>query len=422
MAQIDPLLKQMVQCKASDLHLCCGVPPIMRQYGKIKPVNDKPNTQEFLQTALQEVMPEHNYQEFCENGDTDFGYELPGCGRFRANAYMDRNGIGCVFRVIPEKIMTAEDLKLPESVTNLCYLSKGLVLVTGPTGSGKSTTLAALIDLVNRNRQDHVITIEDPIEFVYRNQRCLINQREVNTHTRSFKTALRAALREDPDVILVGELRDLESIEIALETAETGHLVFATLHTNTAAATIDRLIDQFPANQQPQIRMMLSSTLKGVIAQVLLPRIDGNGMVAAFEILIVNQAVTTNIREGKTYQIDMAISTGKRHGMRSLSESLIELINHKVITVDDAYMAATDKENFMRELERLGVRFNPATLGMKIGKPSELQTFSSSKNLPAMNSRIPPHPKAFSPSAISATSAKPNVKPNNDPNIPNSKI
>ncbi len=377
MHKIDNLLQQMLSLGASDLHLCCGAPVVMRIYSKIKIFPDKIFSGDQISSMLQEIMPERNYQEFSENGDTDFAYEMPSIGRLRVNVFMDRNGIGSVFRIIPNHIMTVEELKLPDSVIQLCYFSKGLVLVTGPTGSGKSTTLAAMIDFINRNRQDHIVTIEDPIEFVHKNQRCLINQREVKVHTKNFKSALRAALREDPDVILVGELRDLETIEIALETAETGHLVFGTLHTTTAAATVDRLIDQFPANQQGQIRMMLASTLKGVISQVLLPTMDGTGMIAALEILIVNQAISANIREGKTYQIDMAISTGKRHGMKTLNESLLELASKKVVSAEEAYLAALDKESFMRELERLGLRLSLSQVN-KVSRSNEFPISPSS--------------------------------------------
>lgn len=428
MAQIDNLLKQLVAVKASDLHLCCGVPPLMRMYGKMKIIPDQPiHTHQTLEALLQEIMPPRNYQEFSENGDTDFGYEIVGVARFRVNIFMDRNGIAAVFRVIPDKIMTVEDLKLPEAIVNLCHLSKGLVLVTGPTGSGKSTTLAALIDYVNRIRDDHIITIEDPIEFVYKNQRCLVNQREVQVHTRSFKSALRAALREDPDVILVGELRDLETTEMAIETAETGHLVFGTLHTNTAASTVDRLIDQFPTNQQAQIRMMLSASLKAVISQVLLPRQDGSGMVAAMEILIVNQAISANIREGKTYQIDMVIGTSKRIGMKSLNESLTELVLQKTISVEDAYIASVDKDTFARELERLAIRFNPAqlntpkitrggdaTLGRleSANRPSEQSSASRASALPGMALKLP----GSSKSLFTAPSTP--IKPSNMPITP----
>ena len=268
---IDGMFRRMTELGASDLHLSSSMPPLIRKDGEMQPLH--PNapvlTPAMLARLLFEITPPHNRAEFDARHDTDFAYEIAGLARFRANIFMDRQGIGAVFRVIPANIMTAEQLGLSQHVLNLCHLKKGLVLVTGPTGSGKSTTLCAMIDYINRTRTEHIITIEDPIEFVHRNQKCLINQREVHTHTRSFKDALRAALREDPDVVLVGELRDLETIAIAIETAETGHLVFGTLHTTTAASTVDRVIDQFPADRQSQIRVMLSESLRGVIAQTL---------------------------------------------------------------------------------------------------------------------------------------------------------
>jgi twitching motility protein PilT len=270
-AAIDGLFHAMCRIGASDLHLSVGSPPIVRKDGHIQMLEEQapPLTAELLGSLVGAIMPERNAKEFEERHDTDFAYEIPELARFRANVFSDRKGPGAVFRVIPSKILTAEQLGLSSYVLQLCRLTKGLVLVTGPTGSGKSTTLAAMVDYVNRTRQDHIITIEDPIEFVHPSQRCLVNQREVRTHTDSFKSALRAALREDPDVVLVGELRDLETVAIAIETAETGHLVFGTLHTTTAASTVDRIIDQFPADRQAQIRIMLSESLRGVIAQTL---------------------------------------------------------------------------------------------------------------------------------------------------------
>ena len=286
---IDDLFHAMCRIGASDLHLSVGSPPIVRKDGHIQMLEEQasPMTAELLGSLVGAIMPERNAKEFEERHDTDFAYEIPELARFRANVFADRKGTGAVFRVIPSKILTAEQLGLSSHVLQLCRLTKGLVLVTGPTGSGKSTTLAAMVDYVNRTRQDHIITIEDPIEFVHPSQRCLVNQREVRTHTDSFKSALRAALREDPDVVLVGELRDLETVAIAIETAETGHLVFGTLHTTTAASTVDRIIDQFPADRQAQIRIMLSESLRGVIAQTLCRKIGG-GRVAALEVLIAD--------------------------------------------------------------------------------------------------------------------------------------
>src|SRR4029434_5501578 len=279
---------------------------------------------------LEPIIPERNREEFDRRHDTDFAYEIAGLGRFRSNIFMDRKGPGAVFRVIPSKILTAEDLGLSPHILELCQLNKGLVLVTGPTGSGKSTTLCALIDYINRNRTDHIITIEDPIEFVHENKKCLINQREVHNHTDSFKDALRAALREDPDFVLVGEMRDLETVAIAIETAETGHLVFGTLHTNTAPSTVDRMIDQFPPDRQAQIRTMLSESLNGVITQVLCKK-KGGGRVAAYEVLILTPAIRNLIREGKTFQIQSLMQTGKGAGMVCLNDSLLDLVQRGLI-------------------------------------------------------------------------------------------
>jgi twitching motility protein PilT len=299
------------------------------------------------------IMPDRNYEEFAEISDTDFAHEIEGLARFRANAFRDHMGAGGVFRVIPAKVATVEALNITPEVQNLCYLTKGLVLVTGPTGSGKSTTLGALIDLVNRSRNDHVITIEDPIEFVHINKKCVITQRQVGMHTSSFKHALRAALREDPDVVLIGELRDLETISIALETAETGHLVFGTLHTTTAVGTIDRVIDQFPADRQEQIRVMLADTLKGVISQTLCKKIGG-GRVAAREILLSLPSVANLIREGKAFQIPSVMQTSRKLGMIQLGDVLIDLVDQHLVEPQEAYMKSTDKAAFLAMLKNRG--------------------------------------------------------------------
>ncbi|NUM34755.1 MAG: type IV pilus twitching motility protein PilT [Candidatus Brocadiae bacterium] len=371
MPQIDILLQQMLEAQASDLHLSSDTPVMMRIHGKMKKMGEQSYSSEYLERLLQEIVPERNAKEFTSCHDTDFAYTMSDTARFRINIFLDNRGIGAVCRMIPSKVLTTDELGIPEAVTNLCYLTKGLVLVTGPTGSGKSTTLASMIDLINRTREGHIITIEDPIEFLHQNQNCLINQREVKVHTQNFKKALRAALREDPDVILVGELRDLETVEIALETAETGHLVFGTLHTTTAASSVDRLIDQFPANQQAQIRTMLAESLKGVISQVLLRKIDGSGRVLAMEILLVNHAIAANIREGKTHQINMAISTGKRQGMTALQESLMELVIKKTVDPFEAYTKAVDKEGFLRETERLGIPVNLYQMNPKLKRTQQ---------------------------------------------------
>jgi twitching motility protein PilT len=356
---MDALLEAMVARKASDLHLSSGNPPIFRvdgdmvpepSYGAIGP--------DRMRELLWSVTPERNREEWQERKDTDFAHETH-AARFRVNVFADRRGIGAVMRQIPTEILSAEKLGLPQPVLDLCFLTKGLVLVTGPTGSGKSTTLAAMIDHVNRNREDHILTIEDPVEFVHPNRRCLVNQREVGVHTGSFKAALRAALREDPDVVLVGELRDLETIAIAIETAETGHLVFGTLHTNTAPSTVDRIIDQFPADRQEQIRMMLSESLKGVIAQTLCKRIGG-GRAAALEILLCTSSVANLIREGKTFQIASIMQTGRGQGMVTLNDSLLDLVKRKVVEPQEALKKAVAKTEFRGMLERAGVKLEAA--------------------------------------------------------------
>jgi twitching motility protein PilT len=308
----------------------------------------------WLDAMLRSIMPERNRREYTDSNDTDYAYELEGVARFRANALKDRRGPAAVFRQIPATVVTVEQMGISPEVQKLCQLNKGLVLVTGPTGSCKSTTLCALIDLVNRSRSDHVITIEDPIEFVHPNKRCIITQRQVGVHTGSFKSALRAALREDPDIILVGELRDLETVSIAIETAETGHLVFGTLHTTTAAGTIDRIIDQFPADRQAQIRVMLAESLKGVISQTLCKKIGG-GRVAAREVLLSITAVTNLIREGKTFQIPTVMQTSKRLGMVTLNDALLELVDGGLIEPVEGYGKAVDKTMFLGALKARGL-------------------------------------------------------------------
>jgi twitching motility protein PilT len=362
---IDELFHAMVKVGASDLHLSVGSPPLVRKDGHMDKLDPAaaPLTAQDLVHLLGPIMPEKNRKEFTEHHDTDFAYEIASLARFRSNVFADRQGPGAVFRVIPTKILTAEQLGLSPFILQLCALNKGLVLVTGPTGSGKSTTLCAMIDHINKTRQDHIITSEDPIEFVHPNQKCLINQREVHTHTDSFKAALRAALREDPDIVLVGELRDLETVAIAIETAETGHLVFGTLHTTTAASTVDRIIDQFSADRQEQIRAMLSESLRGVIAQNLCRKIGG-GRVAALEVLIATQAVSNLIREGKTFQIPSIMQVGKAVGMVSLNDALMELVSKKLVTPDEAYSKSVDKGGFEGLVKRAGL-----TLEAKPQKP-----------------------------------------------------
>jgi twitching motility protein PilT len=345
-AAIDRLLLAMLEMGASDLHLATDCPPRVRVHGKMTVLpGAQPTPEHVLMEQLLDITPERNRAEFESRNDTDFGHTIPGASRFRANLFRDRRGPGAVFRAIPFEILTPERLGLPPQVLDLCQLTKGLVLVTGPTGSGKSTTLAALIDHINETRTDHIITIEDPIEFVHENKKCLVNQREVHSHTDSFKDALRAALREDPDIVLVGELRDLETIAIAVETAETGHLVFGTLHTTTAPSTIDRIIDQFPADRQSQIRQMLSTSLRGVIAQTLCPKIGG-GRVAAYEILYATAAVANLIREAKTYQIYSVIQTNRGAGMMTLNDSLLDLVKKGLVDPNDATMFSVNRAEF----------------------------------------------------------------------------
>ncbi|HVX38483.1 MAG TPA: PilT/PilU family type 4a pilus ATPase [Gemmatimonadaceae bacterium] len=353
--RIDALLRVTVSRAASDLHLRCGEPPILRCHGEIiRLAEHAPLRADDVLPLVEAAMPATNRAEFAATSDTDFAYEIPGCARFRVNAFKDRFGVAAVFRRIPPAVVTVEELGLPPEVQRLCALTRGLVLVTGPTGSGKSTTLCSLIDLVNRTRSDHIITIEDPIEFVHQSQRCIVSQRQVGMHTRSFKSALRAALREDPDVVLIGEMRDLETVSIALETAETGHLVFATLHTTTAATTIDRIIDQFPADQQEQIRVMLADSLRGVISQTLCKRIGG-GRVAAREILFNTPPIANLIRERKAFQIPAIVQTSKRMGMATLNDALIELVERREVELEEAYTHATDKANFIGALRAKGI-------------------------------------------------------------------
>jgi len=350
---IDRLFRAMVEVGASDLHLSTSMPPLVRKDGEIVPLDTTAAALggEDVIRLIDPIIPGKNRREFEEGRDSDFVYELAGLARFRGNVFMDRKGVGAVFRTVPARIMTAEEIGLPPSVLELCELRKGLVLVTGSAGSGKSTTLAALINHINATRSDHIVTIEDPIEFVYENQRCFINQREVYTHTRSYKTALHATLREDPDVVLIGEMRDLETVSIALETAETGHLVFATLPTTTAVSTVDRIIDQFPAERQAQVRVMLSDCLKGVIAQTLCRRIGG-GRVAAMEIMLVDAAIANLIRESRTFQIGSVMQTGQAAGNVTLNDALTALVRDGMVTPEEAMTKAVDKPAFAATLAR----------------------------------------------------------------------
>ncbi|TES94591.1 MAG: type IV pilus twitching motility protein PilT [Desulfobacteraceae bacterium] len=360
MAKIDAFFKLMNEQGASDLHLVAGQPPALRIVGEMERVKYKVLDNDELKVMLYEIAPEHKVKEFEETGDIDFGYDVLGIARYRANFFMQKNGVAAVFRQIPEQIMTAEQLGLPNVISKLASLPRGLVLVTGPTGCGKSTTLAAIIDVANRTRKDHIITIEDPIEFVHKSRGCIVNQREVGLHTKTFSAALRGALREDPDIILVGELRDLETISLAIEAASTGHLVFGTLHTSSAPKTVDRIIEVFPANQQAQIRSTLSDGIRAIVAQVLFKRVGQKGRCPALEILIATPAVRNLIREGKTHQIPSMIQTGKKYGMQLLDDAIMDLLNNGWINADDAYAKANDKGKFMPFLKNPPTDFTEA--------------------------------------------------------------
>jgi twitching motility protein PilT len=370
--EMDALLRSLVEMKASDLHMCVGSPPMVRHDGDIRAMpNRAPLGPADTQRILWPITPERNREEWTRRHDTDFAYEIRGLARFRCNLFMDRKGMGGVFRVIPSKILTAEEMGLPKEILQLCHLPKGLVLVTGPTGSGKSTTLCALIDYINRNRNDHIITIEDPLEFVHENQNCLINQRQVGEHTDSFKDALRAALREDPDIVLVGEMRDLETVAIAIETAETGHLVFGTLHTSSAPSTVDRIIDQFPADRQGQIRVMLAESLKAVVSQVLCKKIGG-GRVPVLEVLIGTPSVANLIREAKIFQIPSIMQTGKKHGMCLMNEGFTDLVRRGKVDPKEAYAKALDKPGLLSMFKKNNVdtSWAPAESGLPTPTPS----------------------------------------------------
>lgn len=353
---LDELFKQMLEAGASDLHLKSGRTPMIRVNGDMKVIEGRPvMTPDDLWGLIGLIIPERNRKQYEELKDTDFAYELPSGTRMRVNIFKDIVGVGAVFRQIPSKILTTKDLGVPPAVVKLCDYPKGLILVTGPTGSGKSTTLAALIDHLNATEALHIITIEDPVEFVHPDKMSLVNQREVGSSTMSFKAALRAALREDPDVVLVGELRDLETTEIAIETAETGHLVFATLHTNTAASTVDRMINQFPADRQEQIRLMLSTSLIGVVSQTL-ARKAGGGRVAALEVLIVTGAISNLVREGKTFQIPSIMQTSRGIGMQTLNDALLELLKNKLVEPAEAYASSVEKKEMAKSLNALNYR------------------------------------------------------------------
>jgi len=360
MAKIDAFFHLMHEQGASDLHLISGQQPAIRIRGDIERIKYDVLTNDALKVLLYEITPEHKIKLFEETGDVDFAYEVPGLARYRVNYFQQKNGIGAVFREIPDKILSCAELGLPSVISKLATLPRGLVLVTGPTGSGKSTTLAAIIDEANRLRRDHVITIEDPIEFVHKSQNCIINHREVGLHTRSFSAALRGALREDPDIILVGEMRDLETISLAIEAASTGHLVFSTVHTTSAAKTVDRIIEVFPASEQLQIRSTLADGLRAVVSQVLFKRIDTKGRCVALEICIATPAVRNLIRESKTYQIPSMMQTGKKYGMQLLDDGIMDIYNRGWVSGDEAYIKANDKTRFRPLLKHPPTDFTEA--------------------------------------------------------------
>src|ERR1051325_9838026 len=335
MARIDELLKQMKEQNASDLHLTSGSAPYLRIHGEMVKLNYREVTAETAHSLILEILTEEQKAKFNSNWDLDLSYPLKGIGRFRTNVFMQRHGVSAVFRLIPEEIKTISELGLPQQLNSLMDASEGLILVTGPTGSGKSTTLAAMIHTINMEKQAHIITIEDPIEFVHENHASLVSQREVDNHTKSFANALRAALREDPDIIMVGEMRDLETISLAITAAETGHLVFGTLHTNNAIKTIDRVIDVFPEIQQTQIRVMLSESLRGVVSQALLARPNRQGRVPVCEVLVNIPAVANLIREGKTHQIATVMQTGRSLGMVTFEQSIQDLTQKRLISIEE---------------------------------------------------------------------------------------
>ena len=346
MAEIDAFFKLLHEQGASDLHLASGQQPALRIYGEIERIKYDVLSSDKLRTLLYEITSQEKIKVFEETGDVDFGYEIPGLARYRANYFMQKNGISAVFREIPSEILTTEQLGLPSVISKLADLPRGLVLVTGPTGSGKSTTIAAIIDQANRTRKDHIITVEDPIEFVHTSQKSIVSHREVGLHTETFSSALRGALREDPDIILVGELRDLETTALAIEASSTGHLVFGTLHTSSAAKTVDRIIEMFPASAQAQIRSTLADGLRAIVAQTLFKRVDRKGMCAAMEILVATPAVRNLVRESKTHQIASMIQTGKQYGMQLLDDAIMQLYEKRWISADAAYSKANNKALF----------------------------------------------------------------------------
>jgi twitching motility protein PilT len=343
---ITELLAFSVKNKASDLHLSAGLPPIIRVNGDVRRINLPAMEHKDVHAMVYDIMSDSQRKQYEDTRECDFSFEIPNLARFRVNAFVQQRGAGAVFRTIPSKVLTLEDLNCPRIFKDIADYPRGIVLVTGPTGSGKSTTLAAMINHVNENAYSHILTVEDPIEFVHQPKKCLINQREIGPHTLSFQNALRSALREDPDVILVGEMRDLETIRLALTGAETGHLVFATLHTSSAAKTIDRIVDVFPAAEKEMVRSMLSESLRAVISQTLLKTKDGQGRVAAYEILIGTPAIRNLIRENKVAQMYSSLQTGQQFGMQTLDQCLLELVKRNIVSAPEARAKAANKDAF----------------------------------------------------------------------------
>lgn len=346
MNRIDAFLELVIKQGGSDLHLVAGNPPRIRMHGDAYTVKYRELTSDETSELLIEIMPETIRDSYEKHGSADFAYAVEGLARFRVNIFQHLGGVGAVFRAIPTVVKTINELGLPPALKNLCRQRKGLILVTGPTGSGKSTTLASMVDMINQERKGHIITIEDPIEFLHENKNCLMSQREIGSHTESFSHALRSSLREDPDVILVGEMRDLETIHLALTAAETGILIIATLHTNSAASSVDRIINVFPAGEEPYVRTMLSTSLVAVISQQLLKTADGRGRVAGLEIMINNSAVSNVIREGKTDQLDNIIQSSSMQGMQLMDTAIRRLLDAKQIDGEEAYLKARNKAEF----------------------------------------------------------------------------
>jgi twitching motility protein PilT len=374
-ATLHDLIQLMVSLEASDLHLTSGQEPMLRVDGDIRRIEHaEVIPAETLREMLLEIAPGENRLQFERHNDTDFAYEIPEVGRVRVNLFQDKHGIGGVMRIVPSELLDLEQLGVPDSVRAFCELNKGLVLVTGPTGSGKSTTLASMLHHINQTRDDHIITIEDPIEFLHTSKRCLIHQREMHRDTDSFKHALRASLREDPDIVLVGEMRDLETIETAIETAETGHLVFGTLHTTTAGSTVDRVIDSFPADRQAQVRTMLATSLKGVISQILCKKAT-KGRIAAYEVLVGTNAISHMIREGKTHQIPSTIMLGAQVGMQTMNDALLKLVEQGYVTPEEAFSRSLDKSEMVNKLAGIGLRMTnaPEDAVQVSGAPSQPQ-------------------------------------------------